>query len=112
MVTYPDLQVGENLDGVKVKFRNDLETFDHYLSPYLLDSRITVEGYRSDYYLSGTWATELDLSSVVRACGATLNYEAETPPQTQVIAKWLSKKGIQFKGDWAEVGDGGDYPTT
>lgn len=105
----PDLEVGESLEGVKVKLRNTLKTYDYYLSPYLLDSRLTVEGYRSDYYQSGTWTTEVDLSSVVRASSAILNYETEEPEGTQVIAEVALKEGDTI-GDWVEVGDGQVIP--
>lgn len=105
----PDLEVGESLKGVKVKLRNTLKTYDYYLSPYLLDSRLTVEGYRSDYYQSGTWTTEVDLSSVVRASSAILNYETEEPEGTQVIAEVALKEGDTI-GDWVEVGDGQAIP--
>lgn len=106
----PQLESGQSLAGKKVRFRARLQSFDNYRSPYLDGLSVTVEGFRSETYTSGTWTADpIPLDGVGRACRATLNYIADTPLLTRVVAEVaLEVDGIL--GEWVVVGNGEEIP--
>lgn len=102
----PQLNEGEDLRDVKVRIRSTLKSFDYYKSPLLHDVMITVDGFLSEYHLSGTWISPaITLGQMGIAKLAQLDYEMETQPGTSIVAEVaIEESGVI--GEWQEIESG------
>lgn len=105
----PHLSEGEPLEGVKVRMRYTFQTYTDYKSPILREVAITVDGFKSEYYTSGTWTSPpVPLEEVGIAQAAELIFSVSTPENTAAIAE-IAIEDNGTLGDWEEVSSG-DLP--
>lgn len=107
----PQLEEGQALTGVRVRFRANLQSYDSYLSPVLADIEADIEGYKREYYTSGTWVPQpIPLSGVVRASHAVLDYDAT---EASLFSRVNAEAALEVDGvigEWVEVASGEEIP--
>lgn len=103
----PHLTSGESLNGVKVRLRETLTTYDVQNKPTINTAGFTVNGQVFSYVTSGNYVTAADsgIQAVGKARQATISWVENKPAGTN-IRVYTSLDGVSYQ----EVTNGGNIP--